>query len=206
MGRHLSLDSSYAYSTDSANAQFSIKSRIACLCVYRSAIMLREIILQPLRRILQLPRQLVIRLGLLDQSQELIILERIHRIELEHPLDITRRHRIDYGLVLLDPDIRIRLQYLEPRHAGVDTSEAVKKSLDIDDPARQAHAAKGIAEMRGVGGQQHTPDGHFLHAALVHAVGTDVDDLVLIWFRVTRQHLLELQRLALQELLVGQAR
>lgn len=148
----------------------------------------------------------MIRLGPLDQAQKFIVLERILRIQLEHPLDIARRHRIDNGLVLLDPDIRIRLQYLEPRSAGVDTSEAVKQPLDIDDPARQTHAAEGIAEMRGVGGQQHAPNGHFLHAALVHAVRTDVDDFVLIWFGVAGQHLLELHRLALQELLVGQAR
>ena len=59
--------------------------------------------------------------------------------------------------------------------------------------------------MSSITSEEETTNAHSLGAALMHLVRTNIGDVVLIWFRLTRQNLLEAHRQTLFVLCLGKA-
>lgn len=141
--------------------------------------MLRKVIAYIHTRQQRLAHQRLVLLALAQQAQELVRgLERGRVVGVGDAAEIAGRHFVD-DLVLFHAAGAVQVQDRVVGHAVPDAAQALVQAADVDEAARDAQAAPGVAQVRGVGGQEDAADAEgggaaFWGGVLVSGVGLGI--------------------------------
>lgn len=145
----------------------------------------------------QLLQKYLVRLSLGQHVHEFIPVIPRRGLFVRHASEVLLRDRVDDCLPLLDPLLTVQVQDRVVGFAVPYPSETVEETATIDEAPRDAEPTPWVAEVRSVGGEENAADSEFGCASLMHLVGRNVDQLVLVRFGVTWEHGLELPWLPL---------
>lgn len=154
----------------------------------------------------QVLQECLVRLSLGQQMHEFVSIIPCRGVFVGHTAEVFLRDRVDDRLPLLDPLLTVQFQDGVVGFTIPYSSEAVEETATIDETSRDSESSPRVAEVGGVGGEENATDSEFCGTSLMHFVGCEVDQLVLVWLRVTWEHGLELPWLSLLVLFNGQSR
>lgn len=125
-------------------------------------------------------------LGLLASPQDGVPVQQRVGVAVGDAAEVVARDRVDDGLPFLDALLAVEVEDGVVGFPVPDAGEAVVQAADVDEPARDPHAAPRVAQVGGVGGQQDPAHAERRRAPLVHLVRRHHQHLVVPRLRVPR--------------------